>query len=76
MGGGGSSPWNIYIYEDIKVATTDSKDTQIMATTTEDKPLLEGTCMNAVIVEKEVEVREFRPATQLWFACLNVYLQN
>ena len=33
---------------------------------------LKGTCMNAATVEKEVEVRELRPATQLLFACLHV----
>ena len=35
---------------------------------------LKGTCMNAATVEKEVEVRELRPATQLLFACLHVVL--
>ena len=33
---------------------------------------LKGTCMNAATVEKEVDVRELRPATQLLFACLHV----
>ena len=35
---------------------------------------LKGTCMNAATVEKEVDVRELRPATQLLFACLHVVL--
>ena len=32
------------------------------------------TCMNAAIVEKDVEVRELRPATQLMFDCLGLKL--
>ena len=38
------------------------------------KKCLSDTCMNAAIVEKDVEVRELRPATQLMFDCLGLKL--